>query len=213
MRRIFITGTDTEIGKTWVACALTRHLVSEHKRVAVMKPVAAGCESGPEGPRNEDALALMSAANVELPYATVNPVALRAAIAPHIAAEQEGRDILLDPLVRAAAGIHADFLIIEGAGGWCVPLGKNLMTSELVRAVADEVILVVGLRLGCLNHALLTAHQVLRDGCRLTGWVANSIEADMPVRDENLATLVTMMPAPLLASFTHGEEHARFADF
>jgi dethiobiotin synthetase len=196
MRRWFITGTDTEIGKTRVACALVRHLVEQGQQVAVMKPVASGCEQTPGGLRNADALALMQAANVALPYDTVNPVALAPAIAPHIAAEAAAARIDPDRLKAGAARIEADCLVVEGVGGWCVPLGGGFMLSDLARCLADEVLLVVGLRLGCLNHALLTASQIMQDGLLLTGWVANILDPEMPALKENLATLDTLMPTP-----------------
>ena len=198
MRRWFITGTDTEIGKTFVACALMRHLATEGYRVAGMKPVASGCDHTADGLRNDDALKLAAAANVEIPYSLVNPYAFEPAIAPHLAAEQAGIDIDVDAIAQIARGIESDFLIMEGAGGWCVPLTAGRTLADLVRPVTDEVVLVVGLKLGCINHALLTAQQLRRDGMKLLGWVANTLDPDMPVLEENLQTLRNLMPAPLL---------------
>lgn len=198
MKRLFITGTDTEIGKTYVASALIRRLVSRGYQVAGMKPVASGCESTPAGLRNEDALSLIAASNVDLPYDVVNPFAYEPAIAPHIAARQAGQTIDINRISRLAATIEADYLIVEGVGGWCVPLGDTHMLSELAMATADEVIIVVGMRLGCINHALLTAAQVQRDGMPLKGWIANHVDPDMHVQSENLATLQALMPCPLL---------------
>jgi dethiobiotin synthetase len=200
MKRWFITGTDTEIGKTRVTCALIRHLAGQGYRVAGMKPVASGCQSTPKGPRNDDALALMRAANVILPYELVNPVALEPAIAPHIAAEQAGVAIDLDLISSIASEVRADYLLVEGVGGWCVPLGGGNMLADLVRRIADEVILVVGMRLGCINHALLSARQIERDGIPLRGWVANCIDPEMPASAENRQTLQSLMPVPLLAT-------------
>lgn len=210
MKRWFVTGTDTEIGKTWVSCTLVRHLVAQGLRVAVMKPVASGCERVQDGLRNADALALMAASNVRQAYAQVNPLAFEPAIAPHIAAEQAG--VRIDPiqLARGASDFEADLLLVEGVGGWCVPLGHGLMLSDLARTLADEVILVVGVRLGCLNHALLSAEKILADGFRLKGWVANLVEPDMPVQAENLATLEALMPAPRLGTVGFGDHRGDF---
>lgn len=210
MMRWFITGTDTEIGKTRVACAITRHLVSRGYRVAALKPVASGCDPTPAGLRNADALALMQAANVALPYERVNPVALEPAIAPHVAARLAGVRIDLDAMALSADGIDADHLVVEGVGGWCVPLGEGLMLADLAARMADAVILVVGLRLGCLNHAILTAAQVARDGPPLAGWVANILDPDMPVLQENLETLDRSLPAPRLGTLGFGAVDLEF---
>ena len=198
MKRWFITGTDTEIGKTWVASALIRHLVAEGHRVAGMKPVASGCENTDAGLRNDDALSLIAASNVKLPYETVNPFAFEPAVAPHIAAREAGRLIDINRISELAKTIEADYLIVEGVGGWCVPLGENSMLAELAKATADEVIIVVGMRLGCINHGLLTAAQIERDGFKLKGWIANHVDPDMDVQAENIATLQALMPCPLL---------------
>jgi dethiobiotin synthetase len=204
MKRWFITGTDTEIGKTHVACALIRHLASQGYRVAGMKPVASGCDNSGDGLRSDDALGLMAAANVVVPYGVVNPYAFEPAIAPHIAAVDAGQLIDVDRISAVAQTIEADYLVIEGVGGWCVPLGDGLMLADLARATADEVILVVGMRLGCINHALLTAAQVERDGMPLKGWIANHIDPDMQVQSENLKTLELLMPVPLLGELPWG---------
>jgi dethiobiotin synthetase len=211
MKRWFVTGTDTEIGKTWVSCALVRDLVARGHKVAVMKPIASGCVRTSDGLRNEDAVALMKAANVSQPYAQVNPVALEPAIAPHIAAEQAGIDIDIEHLQAIAGQVQADCLVVEGVGGWCVPLGDGVMLADLARALADEVLLVVGLRLGCLNHALLSARQIRRDGLSLAGWVANILDPDMPGLQQNLATLDSLMPVPRLGMVGFQAETAVFS--
>ena len=198
MKRWFITGTDTEIGKTVVASALIRHLTGQGHRVAGMKPVASGCVSTSDGLRNEDALSLIAAANVDLPYELVNPYVFEPAIAPHIAAQEAGQSIDIDKIRLCADKIDADYLVIEGVGGWCVPLGNGFLLPELVGAIADEVILVVGMRLGCINHGLLTAGRILQDGMKLKGWIANYVDPDMQVQSENLETLQALMPCPLL---------------
>jgi dethiobiotin synthetase len=151
-----------------------------------------------DGLRNEDALGLMAASNVELPYEIVNPCAFEPAIAPHIAAEQAGQIIDIDKIRAAAQTIDAEYLVVEGVGGWCVPLGDGRLLAELANATADEVILVVGMRLGCIKHALLTAKQVERDGLPLKGWIANHVDPDMQVQSANLETLQALMPAPFL---------------
>lgn len=213
MKRWFITGTDTEIGKTYVASALIRWLVGQGHRVAGMKPIASGCERSAEGLRNDDALSLMAAANMDIPYETVNPFAFEPAIAPHIAAAETGQSIDIETISKVAKTIEADYLVIEGVGGWCVPLGGGHLLAELARATADEVIIVVGMRLGCINHALLTASQVKRDGMQLKGWIANHVDPDMQVQAENLETLRSLMPIPLLGvlpwspSSPHGRDN------
>ena len=211
MKRWFVTGTDTEIGKTWVSCAVVRHLVGQGHAVAVMKPVASGCERTADGLRNEDALGLMAVSNVSQPYVQVNPFAFEPAIAPHIAAEQAG--VAIDPqvLVRAASDIEADVLLVEGVGGWCVPLGPELMLADLVRLLADEVILVVGMRLGCLNHALLTAQAIREDGLKLKGWIANFVDPNMQEQAQNLATLERLMPVPCLGQVGFDDQQGSFS--
>ena len=212
MKRWFITGTDTEIGKTYVASALIRHLVALGYRVAGMKPVASGCEKSSNGLRNSDALSLMAGANVSLPYDDVNPFAFGPAIAPHIAAQEAGQLIDIAKIGAIAQTIEADYLVIEGVGGWCVPLGDECMLAELAKATADEVIIVVGMRLGCINHALLTAAQVERDGMPLKGWIANHVDPDMQVQSENLKTLQTLMPCPLLGMLPWNNSPQQNAD-
>ena len=198
MRTLFITGTDTGVGKTVAACALIRQLVAQGQRVAAMKPIASGCEWVDGQLRNEDALALMAAANVSLPYARVNPYAFEPAIAPHIAAARAGVRIEPGKAAGAAAGLAADWLVVEGAGGWCVPLDEQRLLAELVRCFTREVVLVVGLKLGCINHSVLSARQIEQDGFELIGWVANDIDPAMDCREENLSTLKGQLNAPLL---------------
>ncbi|MGB5488188.1 MAG: dethiobiotin synthase [Lysobacterales bacterium] len=198
MKRWFVTGTDTGIGKTYAASALISHLVADGYRVAGMKPVASGCEKTESGLRNDDALRLIAASNVKLPYEVVNPFCFEPAIAPHIAAREAGQVIDIERIGKLAQSIKADYLVIEGVGGWCVPLGETNMLAELAIATADEVIVVVGMRLGCINHALLTAAQIKRDGLPLKGWIANHVDPDMLAQSENLATLQALMPCQLL---------------
>jgi dethiobiotin synthetase len=206
MKRWFVTGTDTGIGKTRAACAIIRDLVAQGRKVAALKPVASGCERTFDGLRNEDALAMMAIMNVTLSYEEVNPFAYEPAIAPHIAAEEAGRPVDLEHIVAIANSIDADDLVIEGAGGWSVPLGDELMFADLVRAVDAEVILVVGMKLGCINHAVLTSGQIARVGCRLGGWIANAIDPHMPVYPKNLITLSKLLPVPMIGEIPWGKK-------
>lgn len=193
----FITGTDTEVGKTWVSCRLLERAREAGLSCYGLKPVAAGCEQTPEGLRNEDAVNLTAASSVQLPYDVVNPVALKAAIAPHIAAQQEERRITMAQLagyVRGALSSHpADLVLVEGAGGWRVPLNDRETLAGLAAELSLPVIQVVGMKLGCINHAILTAEAIQADGLRYTGTVANCF-GSMDVREENLLTLRQHLP-------------------
>jgi len=200
MNGFFITGTDTGVGKTAIACGLLQAFKQAGYRTQAIKPVAAGCEATVDGLRNDDALALMQAMTEPLPYAQVNPVALQPAIAPHIAAAQAGVAVTVDAL-----GTHCRALLqpevvtlVEGAGGWRVPLNDQETLADLARALGLPVILVVGLRLGCINHALLTAEAIRADGLVLAGWAANGIDPEMPEQQANIAALQQRLPAPLL---------------
>jgi dethiobiotin synthetase len=200
MQGIFVTGTDTGCGKTEISLGLVLALQQRGLSVQTMKPVASGCERRAEGLRSGDAVRLGAQASREMPYELVNPYAFQSPVAPHIAAGQEGTDI--DRLViheRAELlGAGADLLVVEGVGGWRVPLGPSLFVSDLPRELGLPVLMVVGMRLGCINHSLLTAEGVQGTGNRLAGWVANQIDPEMQVRDENLATLAALIAAPFL---------------
>jgi dethiobiotin synthetase len=199
----FVTGTDTEIGKTFATCDLIRHCVARGERVAGLKPVASGCEVTTEGLRNEDALALAAASNVHLAYETINPYAFAPPIAPHLAAAAEG--IMIDP-ARAARSLEAcaaDRVLVEGAGGWRIPIGSGRFLADLAGAFTRDVILVVGLRLGCINHASLSAEQILRDGFNLVGWIANRVDPRMLEPEGNLETLDAILPAPRIGTLPH----------
>jgi dethiobiotin synthetase len=208
-RALFVTGTDTGVGKTRVAAALCRALAARGVRVAAMKPVAAGCVRTPEGLRNEDAVALRAAMTVRARYADVNPYAFEPAIAPHIAAAEAGARIDFGVLDRAYERLRmqSDVLIVEGAGGWLAPLDAARGFADLAAHWQTEVILVVGLRLGCLNHALLTAESVERRGLTLRGWVANSIDPGFLRLMENVASLENRLPTPCLGLLAF-EPHA-----
>lgn len=205
MPRLFITGTDTGVGKTRVATALCMAFAAVGKRVAAMKPVASGCAMTPEGLRNDDALALLDAMNVRARYAEVNPYAFEPAIAPHIAALEAGRPIDVDVLDRCfeRLSLQSDATIVEGAGGWLAPLDAELTFADLAVRWRLDVILVVGLRLGCLNHALLTAESIERRGLRLCGWIGNSVDPIFERRDENLSALRARIAAPCIGTYSY----------
>ena len=202
-RAFFITGTDTGVGKTRIAGALCRGLAARGTRVAAMKPVASGCELTPEGLRNEDALALLAAMNVRARYSDVNPYAFAPAIAPHIAAREAGVDIDFAVLDRAYERLRmqSQALIVEGAGGWLAPLDSSRAFADLAVHWHMDVVLVVGMRLGCLNHALLTAEAIERRGLRLCGWVANAIDPAVLRLTENISSLESRISAPCLGIF------------
>lgn len=206
-KHYFVTGTDTEVGKTQVACALLQAAAQASLKTVGLKPIAAGAEEQGGVWVNEDALALQEAASVKLPYASVNPVLLKEPMAPHIAAEREQKRVTVSQLAGFCRGTlmtaGADFALIEGAGGWRVPVNPRETLADLAKELNHPVILVVGMKLGCLNHALLTAEAIQRDGLSIAGWVANRIDPDMTVFDENLATLERMMPAPLIGVLPH----------
>lgn len=201
----FVTGTDTGVGKTRVACALTAALVQAGRRVAGMKPVASGARATAAGPRHADAEALARAANVAADYADVNPYCFLPAIAPHLAAEAAGVEMRLQTILDAYARLRAgaEVVVVEGAGGWRVPLGSAGFMSDIARALALPVLLVVGVRLGCLNHAVLTVEAIRRDGVPFAGWIANSIETDMPRFEDSVNALSFLIGAEPLAVFPH----------
>jgi dethiobiotin synthetase len=209
----FIAGTDTGIGKTHASCTLLHALRAAGQVACGMKPVASGCMETADGLRNEDALALLAAGSAPLPYARVNPMALRDPLSPHLAAAHEGVTIALPPLRAAFDALCAehDAVVVEGVGGWRVPLAPGLFASDIAKAWQLPVILVVGLRLGCLSHALLTAEAIVADGRPLLGWVGNRIDPSMDAPDENIATLRELLPAPCLGILPHGVAPAQAA--
>jgi dethiobiotin synthetase len=193
---IFITGTDTGTGKTVVAAGLVRLLVRQGRRVIGLKPIASGAERTPQGLRNADALALSAASSIDAPYAVTNPYCFEPPVAPHLAAAEAGVELGVDQLVRwyrqASAG--TEIAIVEGAGGWRVPLHPDGFLSDLTEALGLGVIVVVGLRLGCLNHARLTLEAIERTGrCPFLGWVGNCIDPGFERLDANLATLARLL--------------------
>lgn len=199
MSGLFVTGTDTEVGKTRISVALIELLQQQGKRVACMKPIASGCEQTAQGLRNDDALALMKQSNVQLDYDTVNPYAFEPAIAPHIAAQQAGITIALDLIKQQFQQIEdqADTVVVEGAGGWLVPLNKQQTMADLAIELALPIVLVVDIRLGCINHALLTVASIKQSGLKLKGWVANQ-RAGNEQATEIINTLQQAIPAPCI---------------
>jgi len=201
-KTFFVTGTDTDAGKTFATCAmlaLAKHL---GQRTIGLKPVAAGAEQTADGLRNEDALALQQYSSLKLAYARVNPVLLTEPVAPHIAASKEGRALTVAKLTgfcRGALMTPHDLSFIEGAGGWLVPLNSQETLADLAVDLQVPVILVIGLRLGCLNHALLTANAIRQSGLPLAGWIASQCQSQaMTYQQENLATLGSALDSPCL---------------
>lgn len=201
-KTFFVTGTDTGVGKTMVSAAILEAARAAGLRTLAMKPIASGCDETPEGLRNEDALALQNAMTESLAYEVINPVALKPAIAPHVAAAQAGKTVTAQRLIGFCRGLQlrpADLMLIEGAGGWRVPLNERETYSSLPRELGTPVILVVSLKLGCINHALLTAEAIRADGLDVAGWVANRAEAEtMSCEQETLDYLRSHMAAPCL---------------
>ncbi|MCB5190370.1 dethiobiotin synthase [Methylobacillus arboreus] len=196
----FVTGTDTGVGKTMVSSMLIRQFAQRGLRSVGMKPVASGCERQNGQLISEDVTQLLAASNVQLPLSDINPYAFEPAIAPHIAARQAGSQIDLNHIQAAFKRLqaHADVVIVEGAGGFYVPLGDQHNIADLAVQLGLPVILVVGMRLGCINHALLTAEAITRRGLTFAGWVANQVDPDMAMLEENLQTLHQRMPAACL---------------
>ncbi len=215
MKQYFVTGTDTEVGKTYVTCHLLRAASRANIASVGYKPIAAGCELIEGEWVNEDAENIQRASGLSLPLATINPITLAPPIAPHIAALDA--DVSLSE-AKIIEGLNAlgeykpDLVLMEGAGGWRLPLtlgndGKPThFLSDVVKTLNMDVILVVGMRLGCLNHALLSAEAIRNDGLNIVGWVANDISGSMTRYDENLASLKSMLPEPLLVEIPYQGE-------
>lgn len=204
-RSVYVTGTDTGVGKTVAAVALVHRLRMAGWRTAGMKPVASGCERTAEGLRNDDALALQAASDPPPAYDDVNPYALALATAPQLAARAMGVRIALAPLCDAHARLAArcDATVVEGAGGWLAPFDAGLEQADLVRALGLPVVLVVGLRLGCLNHARLSARAIATDGFALLGWIGSAIDPDFAERAAYIGLLNDALPAPCLGVLPH----------
>ena len=211
----YVTGTDTAVGKTLASTALLHALRARGRRAVGMKPVASGCTLGAEGWRNEDALALQAASDPRPDYALVNPYALPAATAPQIAAAQAGVEVQLVPILAAfdALAARADVVVVEGVGGWLAPLADGLEQAQLAAQLQLPVLLVVGLKLGCLNHARLSERRILDDGLRLVGWIGNHVEPQLDYDSEYASLLRSALATPCLGMLPHGDarEPSRFA--
>ncbi len=200
----FITGTDTEIGKTWFTLALMAKLQAQGKSVMGMKPVASGCKDLGEGLRSDDALQIMQQASHAQDYATVNPYAFAPPIAPHIAAEKAEIKIDLDQIYSAYSTLHSQSdVVVEGIGGWRVPISDKTSMVDLVRVLDLPVIMVVGIRLGCINHAILTAEVIRADGVNLCGWVSNQLDKDYLFKQETIDTLNEKLACPQIADLAY----------
>ena len=208
MFSVYVTGTDTGIGKTLASCTLLHALRAHGLRAAGMKPVASGCERIDGEWRNADALALQAAGEPGIAYADINPYALEHPLAPELAARDAGIELTLRPILDAYARLadRADALIVEGVGGWAAPLSASLMQADLVRALQLPVVLVVGLRLGCLNHALLSARTIVDDGVHLAGWIASHVDPGMERVEDNLGMLRARLPAPCWGVLPHAPD-------
>lgn len=204
-RAMFVTGTDTDAGKTYISAALLRHFAAQSLRVVGMKPVASGAKELDGVLHNSDVTQLRQASNVQADARWINPYCFTPAIAPHIAAQQAGVAIDLQQIKQAYEQLcgMADVVVVEGAGGWLVPLNGQQTIADLAQLLDIPIVLVVRIRLGCINHALLSVADIQRRGLTLLGWVANCMEDEMPVMQENIATLQQLIAAPCLAVVGH----------
>lgn len=200
MKGFFITGTDTEVGKTRCTLGLMAALQQQGRSVVAMKPVASGCAGTPEGLRNEDALLLQAQGSLQLDYSLINPYPFAPAIAPHLAAAQSGVTIRLETIVDSFMQLQglAEVILVEGVGGWRVPLNEEESVATLAVALGLPVLLVVGVRLGCINHALLSAESIRAAGLELAGWIANSVTPGMEAPQQNIQAIEQRIGAPLL---------------
>ena len=201
----YVTGTDTGVGKSVASAALLHALRARGRRAVGMKPVASGCEPVDGAWRNEDALLLQAASDPRPDYADINPFALRAPVAPELALRDDGVELRLEPLLSAHARLssNADTVVVEGVGGWAAPLSADLDQLDLVRALRLPVVLVVGLRLGCINHARLSVRAIQDDGVELIGWIANEVDPAMARIDDNFEILCQRLPVPCWGRLPH----------
>ncbi|MCG7531913.1 dethiobiotin synthase [Psychrobium sp. MM17-31] len=207
-RVYFVTGTDTDVGKTFVSALLLQHLAKQGSAIGY-KPIAAGAELIDGELKNDDALTLIDASSEQFDYQRINPICFAPPIAPHIAAVKEGAALNIDTLNnwwQHERG-HSDIALIEGAGGWRLPLNDKELLSQFVQAQQCEVIVVIGMKLGCLNHALLTIEAIKADGLTIKGWVANQLIDRMPYYDDNLAYLQQAIDAPLLGEVVAHQQY------
>ena len=200
MNGFFITGTDTSCGKTEITLGLMQLLQNQGQIVIGMKPIASGAMPTADGLRNEDALKIQAQGSIQVPYSELNPYIYEAPIAPHLAATQAGEEIDLNVISTCYMSLlaQADCIIVEGVGGWRVPFNRQQSAADFACMLKIPVILVVGLKLGCINHALLSVESILASGVKLAGWIANEVEPEMQAIDENIATLQMAISAPCL---------------
>lgn len=206
MSGFFITGTDTEIGKTFVSSLLIKLLVDEGLKVIGMKPIASGAKTIDGSLKNDDALSLIQASNVDVDYKKINPYVFEPAISPHLAAEDAGVEIDIKNIKNEFLDLKnkSDLVVVEGVGGWYAPLSFNTTVADLAEELNQPIILVVGLRLGCLNHALLTAQAIRQSGLVIAGWIANHIEKDFSVAEKNIETIKHFLnDFPFLGTVSH----------
>ena len=205
MFSVYVSGTDTGIGKTLASCALLHALRAQGLRAIGMKPVASGCAQVDGQWRNADAMALLAASDPRPAYEDLNPFALPAALAPELAARDAGIEVSLPSILDAHARLaqRADGLVVEGVGGWAAPLSARLMQADFVQALRMPVLLVVGMRLGCLNHALLSARAIANDSAHLAGWIASHVDPGMERVEDNLQMLRERLPAPCWGVLPH----------
>ncbi|MBS0380134.1 MAG: dethiobiotin synthase [Proteobacteria bacterium] len=198
-RGLFVTGTDTGVGKTVVACGLVRALVAAGHRVGVLKPVASGSDRTPKGLRNEDAEQLLACANLGQTYEEANPYCFEPPISPHIAADEAGIAIDIDKIgdIYREIAARADWVVVEGAGGWLAPVGREAVMADLAGALRVPVLLVVGLRLGCLNHAALTRESIRSGAAAFAGWIGSAVDPGFARPAANLARLGRILGEPL----------------
>ena len=206
MSGFFITGTDTEIGKTFVSSLLIKELAEEGLKVIGMKPIASGAKTIDGSLKNDDALSLIQASNVDVDYKIINPYVFEPAISPHIAAADAGIEIDIKNIKNKFLELknQSDLVVVEGVGGWYAPLSFNTTVADLAEELNQPVILVVGLRLGCLNHALLTAQAIRQSGLAIAGWIANHVEKDFSVAEKNIETIKHFLnDFPFLGTVSH----------
>ena len=213
---IFVTGTDTDVGKTVISSALLNAARRRSKKTLGLKPVAAGSDMVNGALRNEDALALIAASGTKIPYEKVNPVCVREAIAPHIALDRIGKHVSVSELTehcREVISEDDELVLVEGAGGWFVPLNQTESLADFAVELGAKIVLVVGMKLGCLNHAFLTQAAISASGLQLAGWIANCATETMPFLDENLASLDRGLNAPCLGRVPHLDDPSHAVDF
>ncbi|TNF69566.1 MAG: dethiobiotin synthase [Gammaproteobacteria bacterium] len=211
MSSFFITGTDTEVGKTYISTLLLKYFNQQGLSTLAMKPIASGCYKNANKLNNEDALQLQQNSSIKLAYEQVNPYAFQPAIAPHIAAELVNKKLSAADVyysINQFLSYDSDIQLIEGAGGWQLPLNAHEVLANVIAQLKLDVILVVGMKLGCLNHAILTAQSIKALGCRLVGFITNEVtEEKMPYLDENLQSLQSLIDAPYLAHVGYNQKH------